>query len=68
VNAAGAGGCQAYSETTRIFGIAARREGSRFLVPYLNELNIFLMRAESLKDAVDSVSRESEDCVNAPIY
>src|SRR6185437_555342 len=68
VNAAGAGGCQAHAQLAGIFSISAGGKGGCFLMPHLDEFDVFLVRTESFKNAVDSVSRKSKNGVNAPIY
>jgi len=51
--------CQADAEGAGVLGMAASREGGRLLMPHLDELDFFLVRAQGLKDAVDAIAGES---------
>ena len=59
---------QTNAETPRVFGITDGGKGRCFLVAYLNELDLVLVRAQGLEDAVDAVAGKAEDGVRAPVY
>ena len=66
VDAPGSGGCYAHAKPARVLRIPARCKGRRFLVPDLNEADLFLIRAECLEYSVDTISRQAEDGVDSP--
>src|ERR1700734_3225582 len=60
MNASGTGGCKANSQTASELGVAASGEGGRFFVPHLDKSQFVLVRAQSFKNAVNTISREAE--------
>ncbi len=67
VDAARPGGGHADAEPAGVLGIAAGGEGGGFLVAHLDELDLVLVRAQRLEDAVDAVAGEAEDRLDAPV-
>jgi hypothetical protein len=47
--------------------MAAGHEGRLFFMPYLHELDLVVSAAESRNNAVDAVTRISENALDAPL-
>ena len=61
------GGRQAHPQPAGIFGIGTGHEGCRFLMTHLNKADLILARAQRLHNAVDAITRQTEDDVDAPV-
>ena len=67
MRAAGAGGGEADAEAAGPLGIGRGHEGRRLLMAHLDEADAVLPRPERLHDAVDAVSGQAEDELDAPL-
>src|SRR5579871_739845 len=67
MDAARPGGGHADAQAAGGLGIAAGREGRRFFVPHLDELDLVLILTQRLEEAVDAVAGEAEDYLYAPV-
>src|SRR5262249_13447634 len=59
--------CKAHSELSGVLAISTRHESSRFFVTNLYESNFVRSLPERLHDSVDTVPRQTEYHLNAPI-
>ena len=60
MNTAWARGSQAYTEPASVLGIRTGGKSRRLFVPYLNKSDLLLARSQGLKEAIDTIPRESE--------
>src|SRR6185437_10302063 len=67
MNASGTGGREAHSETSGELGVAAGGEGGRLFVSHLDEPHLVLVRAQSLEDAVNAISRKTKNGIDSPL-
>ncbi len=67
VHAAGAGRGETDSQPTRVFGIGARHQGRRFLMPHLDEPDAILPRADRFHDSSDAIPRQAKNDFDAPL-
>src|SRR5450759_1491482 len=67
VNTAWTGGRQATSELTRVLGVSACHQRRSLFMPHVNKADLILTLAERLHDPVDSIARQTEDYIHAPI-
>ena len=67
MHAAGTGGRQTHAELARVFGITTCRECCSFFVADLDEPDFVFARSKRFEDAVDSISRKSEDRLHPPV-
>ena len=58
---------QTDAETPGVFGISHGGKCCCFLVADLNELDLFLVCAQGLEDAVDAVAGKAEDGIDTPV-
>jgi hypothetical protein len=65
VNAARTGRGDANAKTACEFGVSARHECSRFLMPHMNKADLLLVFAQRLESSVDAVAWQAENRVNA---
>jgi hypothetical protein len=67
VDASGPGGRETHTEFAGPFCVSTGAERRCFLVPDLNETDSILARSQRFNDAVNTVPRNAEDGVDAPI-
>jgi len=67
MDAARAGGGQADAELAGVLGVAARHERGGLLMAHLDEADQLLALPQRLDDAVDAVSRDTEDGIHSPV-
>jgi hypothetical protein len=65
VNTARSGSRHADAQPAGVLGVAAGREGRRLLVPHLDVLELVLVLAPGLEDAVDAIAGQAENRVHA---
>src|SRR5581483_8220899 len=67
MNASRAGGGHAHTQPPGIFRITAGHESGRLLMPHLQETQLVAMGAQRFHNAIDTISRKTEDNLHAPI-
>src|ERR1039457_7569650 len=68
MNRSGSRCCQAYAELAAVFCTAASHERGSYFVTDLNKPNLLLMRAQGFHHSIDTVTRQAEDGIHAPLY
>src|ERR1700683_755861 len=66
VYATRARGSDAHSKPARILRVTAGGEGCGFFMPYLDELDFPLVRAQGFEDTVYTIARKAKNRVHAP--
>src|SRR5262245_29603402 len=67
MNAARPGCSYTNSESVRVLCVAASHKGRSFFMAGLNEANLVLVRPKRFHNAVDTVARNPEHLLDAPI-
>src|SRR5690348_3959447 len=65
--AAGTGGGDAHTQSSRELRITASRESRRFFMPHLDEFQLILVVTQSFENPVNAIAWQTEDSIDAPV-